>query len=377
MDPLSITASIMTLLGVGGTISTTLEKASMLHQAPLLISTFRCEISDLRTLTYELRNLLRQYVEKDSSNADARRFVEEVTPMLMIGLEKLLEFESLIEYDLLYPGSSSRIRIRRLAWFWNQEKTRAIREQIRLFRTNLTAITTLASMKRLSVFDHELSMIRFNQSTLQATIEKSVHELAASQHQVESAANKVLRIITTSHNKVNLVTQTSPSENTLGFARNRESCDLQMSLIQDSTRCSSTCTCRCHGRATFAWRTLPSWRSYIGLLVVGITGVPILSMTCDDMECARSSQSSIEVKYFFPRWLLPCVLDFHLRVSQSCRISQGLRVSVIHRFWTPCFYAIQTGDQDQLKRVLDSRACSPFDLNSYGNTALDVSIPLF
>ena len=95
MDPLSLTASIIAILGAGGTISKGLSKIRHLKRAPYIVLQLNNEVTDLHLLICAVDDLYRQ---TDQSVLDTQEYV--IRSALERAKHAVLELEELIEYVL-------------------------------------------------------------------------------------------------------------------------------------------------------------------------------------------------------------------------------------------------------------------------------------
>ncbi len=132
-DPLSITTTIVTLLGAGGQIGKILKKLVSLRNAPGILLAVNNEITDLRAVVQIFDDLLqRQY---NTSNAAPYS-------QLSVSLEKvkqtLLRLEQLFSYELtVIEGDDLHLRLDKSVWLLAEPKFRAIKDQIRDDKTAL------------------------------------------------------------------------------------------------------------------------------------------------------------------------------------------------------------------------------------------------
>ena len=372
-----MTASIIAVLGAGGTIVNTLEKAKLIRQAPEIILALNNEISDLRLIVHYTQRLLRDNQARDPIASETRTFADEVTPVLIRGRDKLLELETLIEYNLTapYTNSNKRLKVRKIAWVRNQQKVQTIKEDIRSLRMNLAAIIGLAASKATSRLELRISQIQTDSNALHSRLESALPDIIRGQARSADLLDNLFRSFTASQG-----TPVVDSSSTVSAEQPRPVAQanmlpcLQIHLARQFDSCPLGCSCACHCRST--WRSPQFLQFFLGLLFTGYTGLPILNPRCDVDECVQSSQSSIYFKYFFPPWLLACVVEYYVRISRSYGISQCFRMSNVISNGAPIFLLALNGEINGLKKLLSSRKGSPFDVSLInGGTALLVSSP--
>ena len=131
MDPLSLTASIIAVLGAIGSISNGLQKLSSLHHAPMTLLALNNEISDLQLIIRMTHDLLQD--QENIANADSINPSEYLRPLLVRAKDKLLELDMLIHYRLTASGRNGEVELNGLTW------TREHR-RLRLFKTRFVRL---------------------------------------------------------------------------------------------------------------------------------------------------------------------------------------------------------------------------------------------
>ena len=141
MDPLSISASVLTLLGAGATISKGLNRLVSLKNASDVVYSLNNEVTDLHLLSHETADLLSQV----SSHAEI-----EVPATLAKALgnvkDGVLALEKFIAYELTTiasTDSSLNRRVDRSAFLKGQRQIQGLRDRLRADRMNLASATNL------------------------------------------------------------------------------------------------------------------------------------------------------------------------------------------------------------------------------------------
>ena len=165
MDPLSVTASILTLLAASRSMVGGLQKLSSLRQAPDIILALNNEISDFQLVIFELDNYLQQDLARSSANnqpcsANNQPFSADILPILDRAKVKLMELKSLIEHRLLLRGPNGAERLNKAAWFWERQKVKRIQEEIRDLRANLVAVVGVLVSKSTLRLELQVSELR-------------------------------------------------------------------------------------------------------------------------------------------------------------------------------------------------------------------------
>ena len=395
MDPLSVTASIITLLAAGGSIVDGLEKLASLREAPDIILALNNEISDFRVVIFEIANYLQQ--EPIQSLPNAQGFHTNILPLLNRARDKLDELEALIEYKLVLPRNDGNIRLNKTGWIWERQKVKRIQEEIRSVKISLVATVGVLNSKSTLRLELQLATFQSASDNLHSQASQSLATIETSSSATENLLGQILRIVTQNQSRTeaqlhNVLAASTPqiaglpgsermttSENDeLGTTRGppklyhlRVSSTLQRRYLA----CTSSCTCRCHNR--LAW-TSPTWLSpLLGQIFAGYAGLPVLSAYCDQLDCQRGSEQFVSIQYFFPSWFALRILQAYLRFSRYNGIEQSLRVSRVVWNGAEIFSKIYSRDTKGVQALLGSREAFPFDVESVlGTTALDVSISI-
>ena len=150
-DPLSLTASIIAIVGIGGQVAKSIKRLASLKGAPDLILALNNELSDIRLIIIAIQDVFqRQQItsvpflgnQTGEANINAS-----VTSALNQANEKVLELEAL--HNKLIPfssGLSGTTTGDKVTWLREQGKLKRIQESLRDARLKLaTALGVLNS----------------------------------------------------------------------------------------------------------------------------------------------------------------------------------------------------------------------------------------
>ena len=137
MDPLSITASILAILGVGGQVVEAIKKVVALKGAPEIVLRLHNELSDLHLLTITIQDVF-QTAQANGIPLNTQR---SVTNSLKLVNEKLLELKHL--HDRLTSASQpacSSLNVKKSVWLMEQTHLKLLQKDLRNARLKLTSV---------------------------------------------------------------------------------------------------------------------------------------------------------------------------------------------------------------------------------------------
>ena len=148
MDPLSIVASCIAVLGAGGTAIRGLQKLSDLRNVPAVLMAVMNEIADLTFLVQEIKTIFQAY--QDTLHASNVSFSTEVITQLFDRAQAvLLDLDQVINYQILVKikrnsQGEGKIIINRSAWLRKERHVCRLQERLRTVRLDLaTGLTAL------------------------------------------------------------------------------------------------------------------------------------------------------------------------------------------------------------------------------------------
>lgn len=147
MDPFSIAASVITVIGAVGGVSATIQRLLSLRGAHDAVSALNNEVSDLRLVLEPIRTLLQN---------NSRSIQPEIA--LSIGNSSdqagrlLRELETVINFSKMSrQGPQSKLDFNRAAWYRQSSRIKRIQSDLRSLRNRLnTALNVLNSLVYLS-----------------------------------------------------------------------------------------------------------------------------------------------------------------------------------------------------------------------------------
>ncbi|KAJ4371530.1 hypothetical protein N0V83_004749 [Neocucurbitaria cava] len=322
MDPLSITASVLAIIGASEKTVKGLAKLRSFKHAVAEFSALINEVQDLRLV---LANVAVQNHQLEQNPDDGP--VLALRSLLKRAEKQVQELEEYIQYDLSKPGidEPGGIRVKRRSWVLHQEKLATIQQGIKTSRLNLaTAIGIVTSL--------------FPNSSTSRFID---HRVSPTRHyETQTGSTGTIQI----------------KAQAQAFRRN----------------CKPWCSCACHKKTTFRYPKLV--RNVIGNLFVGYTGMPGLTPSCNETKCQQRSASSLEVTYYFPSWLLSRMLSMTLTLTAFGGPELILRMPRMVNWTTPLWRLSTVGEFGQIGKLFSAAKASPYDVNAYGQSALHYAV---
>ena len=134
-DPLSITASIIAVLGAAEGVSKTLAKIKSLRHAPNEILALINEVSDLRIILGEVE----RYIIRDASRpSPSNEQLQTMSTLVEKAKQSLLELDQLVQYRLLKANSRlAAPRVSRHEWAAAKHVIERFRQGLRDTRLNI------------------------------------------------------------------------------------------------------------------------------------------------------------------------------------------------------------------------------------------------
>ena len=136
-DPLSITASIIAVLGAAEGVTKMVGKLKSIQHAPTELLALLNEIADLTLVLRHVQNFVRsQSARSPISNQDQ---FQHLSTLIDKAKEKVLRLDELIEYRLVKPDSTPQsIKILRLEWVKARRPLKDFQQSLRDIRQNIS-----------------------------------------------------------------------------------------------------------------------------------------------------------------------------------------------------------------------------------------------
>ena len=147
MDPLSMTAGILAVIGAGSTVRKGLKKIMSARRLPDILLQLNNEVTDLQYVVQDVDDLLRQRSQSTGEGPCPLSSHASLTSALEHAKATLLALESLIVHELTTVDSlDGRTKMNRITWLRVESKVKSLKDDIRTDRVRLSsALSLLAS----------------------------------------------------------------------------------------------------------------------------------------------------------------------------------------------------------------------------------------
>lgn len=144
MDPLSITASVLTLLTAANKVAKGLDKLASIKGAPAAVLALNNELSDLRLILAEAEPLLQRHAHTALSPMTGSR-----TLQLSIDKAKgrLADLESIVGNRLMRRMGTRD----RMGWLYEQDRVQKALTDVRTAKENVTAMLGVVTTSVISL----------------------------------------------------------------------------------------------------------------------------------------------------------------------------------------------------------------------------------
>ncbi|KAF2996249.1 hypothetical protein E8E13_003882 [Curvularia kusanoi] len=195
MDPLSVTASILAIIGAAEKVTKGLQCLQELRNAQEDAQLCCNEISALKAVCYQIDHVQRQWDTKPQTQRPSDEIFELLNASLIGARSSLLKFDVLLQYRIIRPsdsvaGSSPHQKVMRHRWFIEKKKIEKFRNEVRQARSDLFDIVELADLDhsmrigyQITSFMMKTEAISMSQADTNGQILKS---LSDNQHTTEN-----------------------------------------------------------------------------------------------------------------------------------------------------------------------------------------------
>lgn len=419
MDPLSIIAGSVAVLGAGGKVVKGLTKLKDLRNVPDLLLAVVNEVSDLSLIVQEIRAIFGQDTIHGTIPPTA---ASTLTQLLDRAQAILLELDQIVNYRLLLPPKNNgEVSVRHSAWLSEERHVLRLQGRLRTIRLDMVAglatlnllvsITDLnkgdadqfqthirSSSVRLEVRLQELRIsteeVRLSQqlcedSLRQAPRQDAVEQLFAQlrhlqdlQYRTDSTLRGLGSDLTTSRELTacSSINQHSPRgmstvlrpliSDRVILPRLSNAINIRVKQYRTAS-CPQRCLCKCHTDKQM--RSPQLLDRLIGKLFLGYSHTPIFASSCNKATCGQLPFCFITITYLFPTWFLHQILSMFFVCTKRDGPGLSLKMLRIRSDNDEVFHSATIGDITRIKLLFAKGEASPFDVAlDSGQTLLNV-----
>lgn len=382
MDPLSITATVITVLGALQNAGTGLHKLLQLRAVPAVVLALNNEISDLQLLFREIDSLLTGYrrLRSRGSEVSSEAFLGlQSLPTNVNGAKvKIAELQAILDKHL----TNSHKLGDKISWLKEEARVCKIHEDIRSVRINIATalgVLTSSSSLRIQLQMQDLQLVIGNNQTLtkdalmrqNTLLETTSLPALKAQDSIEQRMQRIERQLLAVSERLGESQKSQPSfsgsigqDSLIHYRPPVSSSTTDFSFIDfqavQRARCSPLCWCACHRERRVETPSL--LRSIVGYLYIGYTGIPKLTPSCNDPSCYGNSPALLNVHYFFPRWLISHAVFIAVRSASAGGPEFCLRVANVRDPSCRIFTSAFEGDTITVRSLLMSKKASVLDI---------------
>ncbi|KAI9774855.1 MAG: hypothetical protein M1840_000071 [Geoglossum simile] len=383
MDPLSVAASTIAIVGAAREITRAILKLRALHSAPREFHTLIKEVADFQAVLGDIDTIL------SSRNGGANL---PQGPMLSLSRSlddakgKLLELSQIIENRLIKPApAGEEPKVARQKWLWERTRVKAILVDLKDARISIAVMLGALHLSDISCVRYHLDEVtlitkdlatehqRFQSETKQQ-LEQLCEDFSEfrvfsstqdkTQHMIEEPRQALLTDGRTTESSI-AITQ-KPSQ-IFGYEGTGGQGSTQISTISAvrirtsnwRTPCRPGCSCVCHKRHQF--QTPRMLEQIIGSLFLGFSGIPINTPPCTERSCHQRAVPSTQISYYFPTWALKRMVSLMVHFMPLDGPVASLRMPRAVSPSSKVFSYASRGDIDGMKYLFQRGLASPHD----------------
>jgi hypothetical protein len=136
MDPLSLTASLISIGGLLSAVAKSVHKVQNLYHAAREINVLANEISDLQAV---LRNVEHAVQDRQHTTVLQQQTFPNLFPNIQAAKDKLLELDTILHHRLIKTASTDSVtKVDRMQWLKERTNIMRLQSELRNIRHNLT-----------------------------------------------------------------------------------------------------------------------------------------------------------------------------------------------------------------------------------------------
>ena len=362
MDPLSITASIWTLLGACSIVLETFKKIREIRRVPEVLYSLNNEVADLKLVLLEIHDLREEFFRTDIAelNSRERRLLDACHGLLEQTWSKVHEAEVLINSSIRTTGQNLRSRLHVAINARENGRLARLQIGIREAKENIQSLWGQLDRRHSSQIQVQLNSIQETSTNIRSQLLEGNQVLQEDSRRIERKLDKLLEMERVLSSPLPSL-DTNISTNISSAIRGTRRIDVTLTrLPYMQTNFPKHCRCRDKTRS-FSYA-----HSFLGDLFLGYAATPLFSTHSPD--CCYSLQAETVLVYCFPIWFLNYALALRAKYDTVSGIDCALSVRPVLPHTHVAWDIAQSGDVERLKSLLGTGkiALEVRDPNGYG-----------
>ncbi|KAL8671882.1 MAG: hypothetical protein Q9168_003635 [Polycauliona sp. 1 TL-2023] len=384
MDPLSLTASIIAILGLAKGCCKGLKKLRKGRKAPEIIDELLDDLASFQTLLEEIKELIER-------NKDLR-CGHQLKELVQRGGDYIKEIDTLTQqtWPSVHFLKLSETNRQRVTVVTNGTRLKTLRDNLRSITLDLAAaLSLLNASTTLDMIDASTASadLHHENSSSLVTLLQKVTFIEESTRQIQEATGKLVMPMKDYISTVSgldladtasglsipssmALTLTPDSDDSMhvydGPRRASDPTSDQSYTTPFGNRDSADCcSCRSYSRRTVGAPLI--FKTFLGqLFVESVSNKP----ACNEIECRGSNKSSWKLTYHLPRYLMNRYLDCTVHHNPLDGPNLSWRMPRVVEWQHKLFRYTNMGDVRAIQRLFSEGKASPYDVNPRGSNAL-------
>ncbi|KAK2047654.1 ankyrin [Colletotrichum somersetense] len=362
MDPLSITASVITLLGTVATSAKALEVVRNYRNAPKQVTEALNEVTDLRAVVSMIEHSINGL--SDDEKRKHRVICHSLYDLASRANGTLQELNGIVKK--VFPRTSVA---------GSEEPIYVLSRRLWLLEKSAIAVHFSNLQKTRKNLDSALNSL----NTARVGVRSEAHIVL--QTSIEKLEESIMKAILEQKTQDRALNPPSYEERGVLSSQDRPSTPASGGISVEAVgnwgieQCDSICPCDCHVRRTIE---APRWlRGLFGTLFYTYSGSPIFGrLPCNYLPCRKTGDGGHQYTYYFPSWWISRALYVSFTRQNLTGIggSWTLRIPKMLDGGHPIWRFVNSGTVRQVAELLPKFGVSLCDINQDGKSLLHFAV---
>ena len=367
MDPLSISASILTLLGACSAVLEAYKKIREIRKVPDVIFSLNNEVADLKLVLQDIHELREEFFRKDPAQLSSgeTQLLHRCHGLLEHTWSKVHEAEVLINTSIQSTGPNSRTMLHSVLNSRENRRLARLQTGIREAKESIQSLWRQLDRRHSAQIQVQLSSIQETSTHIRSRLLEDNQVLHENNQRIEKKLDKLLemnQVLSSPSPRSVTNISTSIASATHGTKR------LDIALMRvPYTQTSFGRSCRCRDRV----RSFKYAHSFLGDLFLGYAATPTFSSHSPD--CQYIAKAEIVLVYSFPTWFLNYTLALRAKYDSTLGLECALSVRPVLPYTHVAWDIVQSGDVEGFKSLLITAQIALEARDPNGNGFLFVS----